>query len=98
MVRNARTRRSHVHSAHNNLLGVAHAIERAEASLGFDPAARQRLHVEREEDDAVERWMASYPPTPPVAPSPPRKPHPKPTTPPGDPLEAWQRGETEEPA
>ncbi len=57
MVRNPDTGRHHVHAAHNNLLGVAHAIERAEASLGFDPASRQRLRAERQDDDPLSKWL-----------------------------------------
>jgi P27 family predicted phage terminase small subunit len=56
---NRRTKRSHLHPMANSWLGILHAIERLEASLGFDPTSRQRLHADRDAgDDPTSRWLA----------------------------------------
>ena len=73
MIVNPATGRSHPHAAHNHLLGISRAIERLESSLGFDPASRQRLRMERkDDDDPLAAWLAAG-----ASPQPPTPTHPK---------------------
>lgn len=56
MVRNARTKRSAVHSAFNHLLGVYRAIADIERAAGLPATERSRVRAEKTDGDEIDRW------------------------------------------
>lgn len=58
MVRNQRTKRSAVHAAFNNLLGVYRAIADLETAAGLPATERSRIRPEKTDGDEIDRWKA----------------------------------------
>lgn len=58
LVVNRRTKRSAVHAAFNNLLGVYRAIADLETAAGLPATERSRIRAEKHDGDEIDRWMA----------------------------------------
>lgn len=58
MVKNPRTKRSTVHAAFNNLLGVYRAIADLETAAGLPATERGRIATTKTEGDEIDRWKA----------------------------------------
>lgn len=56
MIKNARTKRSAVHSAFNHLLGIYKAIADIEAGSGLPATERGRVRMDNHEGDELDQW------------------------------------------
>lgn len=57
LVVNRRTKRSAVHAAFNNLLGVYRAIADLETAAGLPATERSRIRADRHDGDEIDAWQ-----------------------------------------